>query len=294
MFVLIHHYKISLKRFNWRLMIFKRRIKGIQWAAIFVFSFFAIKTNHALAEDVNRIQDHKIGEVKSRIVFLITEDPDNYEAHITIPRFAEMLRDKYGYDVTVLLGRGGRGSYRYPHMEIISKADLLIVFARRIALPHEQMNFIKKYLRKGKPLIGLRTANHAFTAHDKISEGFEDWPEFVADILGCENRGYGPVAPGTDVSLVQEEINHPVLKGIDRVQWHSDGNLYLVNPLLDKKAKMLLVGKANGLIEPVAWTRTAKKSKIFYTSLGYPSDFQSPQFITLLVNAIKWTLPEKK
>jgi len=33
------------------------------------------------------------------------------------------------------MGSGERGSYRYPHMEMVSKADLLIVFARRIALP---------------------------------------------------------------------------------------------------------------------------------------------------------------
>jgi len=274
-------------------MIFKK-YKSILLAAIFVFVLLALRTNSTRARNINQLQNHKIEEIRSRIVFLITEDPDNYEAHITVPPFAEMLRDKYGYEVTVLLGSGGRGSYRYPHMEIISKADLLIVFARRIALPHEQVNIIKKYLREGKPLIGIRTANHAFTAHDKVVEGFEDWPEFVADILGCENRGYGPANPGTDVSVVPEEIDHPILKDFYPKQWHSDGNLYIVSPLLDKKANILVTGKVNGLIEPIAWTRTAEKSKIFYTSLGYPTDFQNTQFITLLVNAIKWTLLEGK
>jgi type 1 glutamine amidotransferase len=40
----------------------------------------------------------------------------------------------------------------------------------------------------------------------------------------------------------------------------------------------------------VAWTRTAGKSRVFYTSLGYPSDFQTPEFTTILINAIKWAL----
>ena len=145
---------------------------------------------------MDQLKKQKIDKMKkAKIVFLITEDPDNYEAHKTVPRFAQMLKKEYGYDVTVLLGSGDRGSYRYPLMDEVSKADLLVVFARRIALSHKQMDIIKSYVAKGKPLIGIRTANHTFTVRDKIGEGFEVWPEFVSDILGCENRGYGPVEP---------------------------------------------------------------------------------------------------
>ncbi|MGH2647504.1 MAG: ThuA domain-containing protein [Ginsengibacter sp.] len=227
---------------------------------------------------------------KHHIVFLITEDSFNYEAHTTVPIFAEMIKKKYGYKVTVLLGRGTHGAYTYPNFEVISKADLLVIFARRIALPHEQMNILKRYLSEGKPLIGIRTANHAFTAREEISNGFEDWPAFVADILGCENRGYGPTEPGMDVNIAPEMTNHPIVKGIQPQQWHSKGNVYLVAPLLDKGARVLLKGKMNDRTEPVAWTRIAGKSKIFYTSLGYPTDFKEPQFVTLLINAIKWII----
>lgn len=270
-------------------MIFNKH-RNLLLGAMFVFALLLIRTDVG-AKNLNQSQDHKVGKMKkAKIVFLITKDPDNYEADKTVPKFAEMLKKEYGYDVTVLLGSGDRGSYTYPHMGKVSKADLLIVFARRIALPHEQMNIIKDYLRKGKPLIGIRTANHAFTARDKIGEGFEDWPEFVANILGCENRGYGPVEPGTNVSVVSDAISHPIVKDINPKQWHSKGNVYLVAPLLDKKANILLTGKVNDITQPVAWTRTAEKSKVFYTSLGYPTDFQAPQFITLLVNAIQWAL----
>jgi type 1 glutamine amidotransferase len=234
--------------------------------------------------------DNSVIKKKQQIVFLITEDPDNYEAHKTVPKFARMLEEKYGYDATVLLGSGGHGSYSYPHMEILSKADLLVVFARRIALPHEQMNAIKNYIKKGKPVIGIRTANHAFTVREKVEDGFEDWPEFVADVVGCENRGYGPVEPGAEVSVVSDAINNSIVKDIASKQWHSEGNVYLVAPLLDKKATILLTGKVNDISQPIAWTRTAGKSKVFYTSLGYPTDFETPGFIQLIVNAIKWSL----
>lgn len=233
--------------------------------------------------------DHAELKKKQRIVFLVTEDPDNYEAHKTVPKFAQMLREKYGYETSVLLGSGGHGSYTYPQIEKIAAADLLVVFARRIALPHAQMNEIKQYIKKGKPVIGIRTANHAFTVREKVEDGFEDWPAFVAEVLGCENRGYGPVEPGTDVAVVSTATNHPILKDVPQA-WHSKGNVYRVAPLLDQKANVLLTGKVNDITEPIAWTRTAGKSKVFYTSLGYPADFETPEFIKLIVNAIKWSL----
>lgn len=261
---------------------------------ITIILLIAFAVNNAYAETQGLIQQikQKIEDVnrKPRIVFLITEDPNNYEAHKTVPIFAEMLNKEYGYKTTVLLGSGDHGSYRYPSMESLSKADLLVVFARRIALPHDQMNAIKNYLSKSKPLIGIRTANHAFTVNGKVEEGFEDWPAFVADILGCQNRGYGPPESGVDVSIIPEAASHPIIKDIQAKQWHGEGSIYQVAPLLDKKATVLLIGKMNDKTEPVAWTRTAGKSKVFYTSLGYPTDFQTPQFNTLLVNAIKWTL----
>lgn len=234
---------------------------------------------------------------KPRIVFLITKDTNNYEADKTVPRFAETLEKKHGYEVTVLLGTGEHGSYRYPSMEALSQADLLVVFARRIALPHEQMNAIKTYLSKGKPLIGIRTANHAFAVQGKIADvadGFEDWPDFVADFFGCQNRGYGPHELGYDVTLVPESASHPIVKDLQIKQWHSKGGIYKVAPLLDKEATVLLMGKANDSVEPIAWTRNAGKSRVFYISMGYPDDFQTQQFITLLTNGIKWALDKKE
>jgi type 1 glutamine amidotransferase len=263
---------------------------------IWIMLLFPFITNNASAGAKELIQQIKqkaeYMKKKPHIVFLITKDSNNYDAHNTVPRFAEILKKEHGFEVIVLLGEGDHGSYRYPSLEALSQADLLVVFARRIALPHDQMNAIKGYLSKGKPLIGIRTANHAFTVNGKVEDGFEDWPAFVADILGCQNRGYGPPEAGTDVSLVPEAANHPIIKNLQTQQWHSNGSIYRVAPLLDKDATVLLKGKVSDSVEPVAWTRTAGKSKVFYTSLGYPADFQTPQFITLLINGINWALDE--
>jgi len=234
----------------------------------------------------------KQSQEKPHLVFLISEDPNNYEAHETIPKFAEMLRRDHGYDVSVLLGEGERTAFHFPGLEALDSADLLVVFARRLALPQEQMNAIKDYLAEGKPLVGIRTANHAFSLQgsETPQEGYEAWADFVPDILGCENRGYGPVEPGTDVAIVPEAANHPILSGVEPAPWHSEGNVYLVAPLLDQEATVLLTGKGGENTQPIAWARMANKSRVFYTSLGYPTDFETPQFTNMLVNGIHWAL----
>lgn len=224
------------------------------------------------------------------IVFLISEDPLNYEAHKTIPKFADMLTSKLDFQVTVLQGKGDLSSFHFPGLEILSKADLVVVFFRRIALKHEQMEIIKSYLNEGKPLIGIRTANHAFSVRDEVPDGYESWWDFVPDILGCENKGYGAVESGTEVTVTPEANGHSILKGFEPANWHSTGNIYHAAPLLDESALVLLTGESEGKEEPIAWTRNANNSRVFYTSLGYPDDFKLPQFRRLLINAIYWAL----
>lgn len=228
----------------------------------------------------------------AHVLFLISEDPDNYEAHISIPRFARLLSREHNFETTVLLGEGELTAYQFPGLEeALAQADLLVIFFRRIALPTEQMDAIKNYLDSGKPLVGIRTANHAFSVREtdgRIPADYEDWWEFVADILGCENQGYGPAALGTRVNVVPEMADHPILEG-QRMQWHSTGNVYH-NELLDEEATVLITGSVEDAVEPIAWTRYAGDSRVFYTSLGHPADFGVSFYRRLLVNGIRWGL----
>ncbi|WP_236975670.1 ThuA domain-containing protein [Membranihabitans maritimus] len=231
---------------------------------------------------------------KKHIVFLISEDVDNYEAHLTIPSYAKRISETYGYKTTVILGKGDRTSFHFSGLDILEKTDLLVVFCRRVALKKEQMKLIKDYLSQGKPLVGIRTANHAFSIRekDKINEGYEDWWGFVPEILGCENKGYGPKEFGTEVLLFPENNNHSIVQGVEPGNWRSKGTLYLVAPLLDQNAKIYLEGKFESEpSHPIAWTRTTDdNSHVFYTSLGHPNDFENKNFIKILDNGIKWAL----
>ena len=229
---------------------------------------------------------------KPNVVFLISKDSNNYEADKTIPLFAREQEKKMGWTTKVLQAEGPRTAASFKGLgDALKKADVLVVFARRLALPEQQMNQIKEYLRQGKPIIGIRTANHAFTLMDGDAKpaGFHDWPEFVPEILGCLNTGYGPVEPGTDVKVVARAKKNPLLTGIPN-RWHSTGNLYLVDFTIDPASVPLLKGSSDGQTHPIAWTRTAGKSKVFYTSLGHPADFDTQEFKTLVINAVGWAI----
>ena len=231
---------------------------------------------------------------KPSVLFLISEDPDNYEADKTIPPYAEELQRTQGFQTKVIKGEGPLTAFSYPGLlPALAETDLVVFYARRIALSHEQLNAIKDYLKAGRPMVALRTANHGFAPRGKIAEGHAGWPEYVADILGCENRGYGTIKDGIQISAVPAAAGHPILKGVPE-KWFSPTNIYLVAPLLDKSATVLLAGAVpNKIVEPLAWTRMAGKSRIFYTSLGHPKDFDFPQFHTLLTNGIRWALADK-
>lgn len=227
------------------------------------------------------------------VLFLISEDPDNYEAHKTIPPFAESLQKTHGYRTTVLKGEGPLNAFRFAGLaEALAKADVVVFYSRRIALSHEQLNAFKGYLKAGNPLVAIRTANHGMTVRGKVEDGYAHWPEFVADILGCENRGYGSIKDGIKVSLAPGAAGHPILKGVPE-KWFSNSNVYHVGPLLDPKATILVNGQVPKGIEPLAWTRMAGKSRVFYTSLGHPNDFKDSQYLTLLANGITWALGAK-
>jgi type 1 glutamine amidotransferase len=45
-----------------------------------------------------------------------------------------------------------------------------------------------------------------------------------------------------------------------------------------------------GTPSPVAWTKTYKGAKVFYTSLGHPQDFEVESTRRLLINGIYWAL----
>lgn len=225
------------------------------------------------------------------VVFLISDDPINYSAELTIPPFADSLQKSGLFKTTVLKGHGQHESYRFEGLEVIAKADVLVIFFRRTALSHQQMDQIKSYIRSGRSVVGIRSADHGFSIRGKLAvEGHEGWWGFVPDILGHEYKGHDSDDLGTVITLNSSNAAHPILQEISLTkEWKSQGGTYRVSPLIDPESVVLLEGTNPDIKEPVAWTRTNDYGgKVFYTSLGHPTDFAEPRFRLLFANALKW------
>jgi len=209
-----------------------------------------------------------------------------------LPAFAHEVETEYGLCCEVLQGstnkRGDDRNY-IPAMEALVDADLAVLFVRRRALPDADMKYFRDYLSAGKPLIGLRTASHAFDTRGKAPEGYSEWRDLDPGVLGGNYHGHHGSGPTCSVTLADGAIRHPILRGV-KLPFTSKGSLYKVRPL-GKETKQLLTGSIPGQDpEPVAWTNKFGKSRIFYTSLGHPDDFRNEHFRRFLINAVFWAM----
>lgn len=228
------------------------------------------------------------------VVFLSAEN--EYRAVETLPGFAHELELKHGLDCEILQAsteKEGEAIHAISGMEILTDADLVVVFARRRAFPADQMKYLHEFLDRGGSLIGLRTASHAFDARGSAPAGHKNWPQFDAEVLGGNYQGHhgaGPIATITSAAGLE---SHPILKDVE-LPMLSSSSLYRPSPLA-AGTQLLLVGTIpDQPPEPVAWTNRCKHSRVFYTSLGGPSDFQNPPFRRMLVNAVFWALDREE
>jgi type 1 glutamine amidotransferase len=199
-----------------------------------------------------------------------------YDSARTLPAFKQYLATNYGFNCIYLERTKGE---EIPGLDALEKADLAIVFVRRMTLPEEQLGKIKKFIESGKPLIGLRTASHAF----------ENWKEWDRDVLGGNYHNHYGNDLTASIKVRPEAADHPILKGVEK-EFTAGGSLYLNAPLPRSSTVLLMGSVTNHPPEPVAWTHDYKGARIFYTSLGHPKDFENHSFRRLLVNAIDWTL----
>jgi type 1 glutamine amidotransferase len=225
-----------------------------------------------------------------RIVLAIAEP--EYETGKTLPIFAaQVLHSAFGFEI-VEVGEDPVAADRLAGFaDELREADLLILSIRRRALHPTEMTALKQYLAAGRPLVGVRTANHAFAMRPGQSppQGHLTWPEFDAQIIGGNYAGHHGHGPKTTITTAPQAVQHPIVQGVI-TPFVAHGSLYKVSPLRSG-ATPLLIGRIVGAEpEPVAWTHMHGRSRVFYTSLGHKYDFREPSFIALLRNAVLWAL----
>lgn len=232
---------------------------------------------------------------RPRVVLLIGED--EYHTAETLPRFAAEELAWRGLEITTVVEAPARKNHFPGLAEVLPRADLLVLSTRRRALPPAELDAVRAHLAAGKPLVGLRTASHAFAPRGADREqaraaGLAEWPEFDAQVLGGNYQGHHGAGPLTRLRVAPGAERHPVLAGVEGERWPGLGSLYRCGPL-SADATTLVLGEIPGQpAEPVAWVRRygPRQARIFYTSLGHPEDFAQAGFRRLLLNGILWAL----
>ena len=204
-----------------------------------------------------------------------------YKSEPSLQAFQKVLEKRYQVSVTASWVKDGAKDL--PGIEHIPQADLLLVFARRLKLPEEQMTVIRKHWNEGKPIIGMRTSSHAFQKED--NEIF-DRQVMAGNYTG--HFGNEPVA----VSTAKGAANHPVLKDVGKIE---SLKMYKAGEL-GADATLLQNGtiKSKNATHAVTWTNVYKGGRMFYTSLGVSVDFENEHFRKMIVNAIFWTTKTKE
>ena len=227
------------------------------------------------------------------IVFMIGED--EYHTWDTLPEFATRELEPRGYRVTTIQAdRADKNSF--PGLvEALRSADLLFVSVRRRTPAVDQLDAVRAHLIAGKPLVGIRTACHAFALRPNDPPAGPNqavWQAFDPQVLGGHYTNHHPDGPKTTVTVAPGVRNHQILKGLTVSQLVGAGSLYKVSPLEPDTTPLLMGAIPDQQPEPIAWTHRfgEKRARVFFTSFGHPDDFTNAEFRRLLVNGIAWAL----
>lgn len=222
----------------------------------------------------------------------------------------KLLSQRHGFRCTVLFAIDKEHGFinpnenaNIPGLEALDTADLMIIATRFRDLPDDQFRPILDYIKQGKPVIGLRTATHAFNTQSRF--GDYDWNQFGLNVLGekwVNHHGHHGKEGGRGV-IEPAHSEHPILNGVDDVFVQSD--IYTVKNLDESQAAVLLRGAVTVTLDPaseiidgpkndpmmaLAWLRAydtpnGGTGRAFATTAGAAIDFESDDLRRLIVNA---------
>jgi hypothetical protein len=264
------------------------------------------------------------GVGKGKHIVFVSGD-EEYRSEETLPQMAKILAKHHGFQCTVLFAVDSKTGFinpmtndNIPGLEALASADLMVIFTRFRNLPDAQMKHIVDYVESGKPVIGLRTATHAFrlastSKYVKYTNTSKEWDGgFGRQVLGeTWVTHHVPNGKGwTRGLIIKEQAKHPILRGIKDGDILGPSGIYgvklpmreSVTPLVlgqavagNKAGDAPIPGKFNDPMMPIAWTNSfkapnGKTARTFTTTMGASQDFANEALRRLLINATYWTL----
>ena len=251
-------------------------------------------------------------------IVLIAGDQE-YRSEESIPALAKILETRHGFQCTVLYSINRKTGAidpstmdNIPGLEALRTADLMILFTRFLELPDNQMKEIIDYTNSGRPIVGLRTATHAFNYKKRLDSPYAKY--------GAQNKdgGYGRQVMGetwiahygahqkesTRGVIVGGMQDHPILRGVGDIWGESD--VYEITSLSGDsqplvQGQVLLGMQPSSPSDPskkqmpIAWIKTyigetEKNDRVFMTTMGHVMDFKNEGFRRLVVNACYWAM----
>jgi len=262
------------------------------------------------------------GPGKGKHIVLVSGD-EEYRSEEALPQLGKILARHHGFKCTVLFAIDPKDGTIHPNisnipgLEALESADLAVIFLRFRDLPDEQMKHVVDYIESGRPIIGIRTATHAFNTksatYGKYTWNGKEWDGgFGRQVLGetwISHHGKhgsqstrGIIAPG--------QASHPILRGIKDGDVWGPTDVYGVRLPLPGDSQPLVLGqvlagmkpddkpvegKQNDPLMPIAWTKTytgtaGKPARVFTSTIGAANDLTADGTRRLLVNACYWAV----
>ena len=288
-----------------------------------VFASIATFGRSASADDPWVVYEGGEGAGKGKHIVLVSGD-EEYRSEEMLTQLGKILATHHGFRCTVLYAIEEDGTItptrvnNIPGLEALKTADLMILFTRFRNLPDEQMKLIVDYVESGRPIIGIRTATHAFNLPENSTYAKYSWQSKVWDggfgrqVLGetwVNHHGNHAVESTRGIAAPGMQ-NNPILRGIKDGDIYGPTDVYTVTLPLPGDCQPLVLGQVlvgmnrddkpvdgvkNNPMMPIAWTKTYKGSagktaRVFTTTMGAAQDFLSEGLRRLLVNASYWAL----
>ena len=286
----------------------------------FLLAFLMAAQASFSASDKWVVYEGKDGVGKGKHIVFVTGD-EEYRSEESMPQLAKILATRHGFKCTVLFAIDPKDgsinpnqSDNIPGLEHLESADLMVLFTRFRDLPDEQMQYILDYMNSGKPMMGLRTATHAFNFKTHPTNAKYSWNNkdenykggFGRQVLGeTWINHYGKHQVESTRGLIAKGMEKsPIVNGCEDIWGPSD--VYGITTLHGDCTPVIMGQVLVGMnptdkpntekdLVPVAWTKTftgdkGKAARVFTTTMGHSGDLKSEGFRRLLFNACLWCM----
>ncbi len=274
------------------------------------FMAFSSLTNRSAVAGDTLVFEPPHAADKTKHIVLVSGD-EEYRSEETMPMLGKILSQKHGFKCTVLFALAADGDYidcnnqqGLRGLEALDSADLMIIATRFRHPDAEQAKHITAFLNAGKPVIGLRTATHAFQGGEKFGESLP-YGQFGRQILGEEwvshhgshksEGARGVIEPGAEKNVILNNVSDVFAPSdVYGVTHLTDADTILlrgaITKTLDPESEILVDDKRNMPMQPLAWLHSytapnGAAGQSFCTTAGASLDFVNEDLRRLVVNA---------